>query len=414
VTYPFDSVAVVGGGLAGARAVAALREEGFTGRVSLIGAEPRLPYERPPLSKEFLSEGLSPDRLLVHPPEFYDEHRIELVLGRPATRLSPGDGTIHLAGGGAVRAGRVLLCTGVAPRRLGVPGEALPGVHALRDLPDGEALRAVVRAGVPVVVVGEGFIGSEVASTLAGLGADVTLLMGGDLPMQPVLGVEAGDWLLAQHRGHGISARPRSPIRAILGDDRVTAVELADGTVLPAGAVVVGIGSVPAVGLAADVGIDVGDGVLVDAYSRTSLPGVYAAGDLARFPSAAFGRALRVEHWQNAQDQATTAVRAMLGAAAEPYDGIPWAWSEQHGRRWEIAGQPHLGTSVARRGDPDSVDGALWVFSDEGRVRGAVAVGRRRELRAVLRGLAHGVTVAEHDVRDESVDIRTALHGAAA
>lgn len=413
MTSSFDSVAVVGGGLAGARAVAALREEGFAGRVSLIGAEPQLPYERPPLSKEFLSDGLSPDQLLVHPPEFYDEHRIELHLGQPATRLSPGDGTVELADGRRVRADRVLLCTGVAPRRLGVPGEGLPGVHALRDLPDAEALRPVARAGVPVVVVGEGFIGSELASTLAGLGADVTLLMGGDLPMQPVLGVEAGDWLLAQHRSHGISARPKSPLRAIRGDDRVTAVELADGTVLPAGAVVIGIGSVPAAELAAGAGIDVHDGVLVDSYSRTSNPAVYAAGDLARFPSTAFGRALRVEHWQNAQDQATTAVRAMFGTA-EPYDGIPWAWSEQHGRRWEIAGQPHLGTAVARRGDPDSVDGALWVFSDEDRVRGAVAVGRRRELRAVLRGLARGVTVTEHDVRDESVDIRTALHGAAA
>jgi 3-phenylpropionate/trans-cinnamate dioxygenase ferredoxin reductase subunit len=387
MTESFESVAIVGAGLAGASAAGTLREAGFDGRIRLIGAETHLPYERPPLSKDFLGGGVSKEQLLVHPAEAYAERDIELVLGRAATRLIPGERAIELEGGERVAADRVLLCTGVRPRTVGVRGEQLNGVHYLRDIEHAEALRDVVKRGVPVVVVGEGFIGSEVASTLAEQGADVTLLMGEDLPMKRALGVEAARWLLEQYRSHGVKVLPQSPLKAIHGFDQVEGVEVADGTVLPAGAVVIGIGSVPVADLAIEAGIEVGDGVVVDVTCRTSIPEIYAAGDLARFPSQAFNRQLRVEHWQNAQKQAVHAVRSMLGHD-EPYDEIPWAWSEQHGKRWEIAGLPMLGNDVVRTGDPDSDEGALWVFSDEGRVQGAVAVNRRRELRAALRAMA--------------------------
>ncbi|MFF5988806.1 NAD(P)/FAD-dependent oxidoreductase [Prauserella flavalba] len=411
MTASFDSVAVIGAGLAGASAAVALRERGFSGRIRLIGAESHLPYERPPLSKEFLGGDLPAERLAVHPADAYAEWEIELVLGRPATRLRPAERAVELAGGTRIGADRVLLGTGVRPRSAGVPGEWLSGVHHLRDLEHAQALREVIERGVPLVVVGEGFIGSELASTLAEQGADVTLLMAGDLPMRHALGEEAARWLLGRHRENGVRVLARSPLKSINGFDRVESVEVGDGTVLPAGAVVIGIGSEPVVDLAVGAGLAVDNGVVVDSSSRTSIPEIYAAGDLARFPSRAFNRRLRVEHWQNAQNQAANAVESMLGHD-EPYDDIPWAWTEQHGRRWEIAGLPMLGTDVVRRGDPDSAEGALWVFSEQGRVQGAVAVNRRRELRAVRRALAREALVDVDAVRDESVDIRTAIRSA--
>lgn len=410
MTGSIDSVAVVGGGLAGASAVAALRAHGFVGRVTLISAEKHLPYERPPLSKDFLRGQMPADALLVHSRDSYEELDIELLRGRRAIRLVPADRAVELEGGDRVRADRVLLCTGVRPRPVGVPGGELAGVHYLHDLEDALTLRSVIERDVPVIVVGEGFIGSEVASTLAEQGADVTLLMGGDLPMQQVIGDEAGQWLLAQHRFHGVDVRPKSPIRSILGQQHVEGVELRNGDILSAGAVVVGIGSEPVLDYAGGIGLAIDDGILVDGFGRTTVPAVYAAGDLARFPSPAFGRNIRVEHWQNAQNHAAKAVTGILGAH-EPYNEIPWAWTEQYGKRWEIAGLPAPSMAVIRRGVPDSADGALWVFSEHGRVYGAVAVNRRRELRAVRRALANGPIFSNYTIRDESVDIRAALNG---
>ncbi|MBW0088150.1 FAD-dependent oxidoreductase [Pseudonocardia sp. KRD-184] len=402
------SVAVVGAGLAGATAVRTLREQGFSGRVTLIGGEPHLPYERPPLSKAYLTAGAARETLQVHPPEFYAAHDIEVVLGRAAARLVPGRG-VELVDGTVAAAERVLLCTGLRPRRLPVSGAALTGVLGVRDLEDAERLRDAVARGGRTVVVGEGFVGSEVAATLAGLGAEVTLLMGTGLPVQPALGPEAGAWLLARHRASGIDVRERSPIRAILGAGQVESVELADGTVLPADTVVIAVGSAPNADLAADAGIRVQDGVLVDERGRTSHPGVYAAGDVARFPSATFGGTLRVEHWQHAQQHAAGAARAVLGGT-EAYDRVPWAWSEQHGHRFEIAGLPWSGGVVRRRGDPDSAEGALWITVRDGRVVGAVSVNRRRELRAVLRALGRGpVTVDEHALLDPDADLPSLL-----
>lgn len=409
----FDSVAVVGGGMAGATAVTALRDQGFSGRVSLVCAEKHLPYERPPLSKEFLAGEVAEEQLLIHPPATYEEQGIELHLGRPATRLRPSDGAVELEDGSFVRADRVLLCTGVRPRpveAVGVPGGDLPGVHYLHDLHEAWAIQAVIGRGVPVVVVGEGFIGSELASTLACQGADVTLVMLGELPMQPVFSREASEWLLAQHRAHGVDVRPQVPLKAIRGRDRVEAVELSDGTVLPAGAVVVGIGSEPVAGLATDAGISGDDGVVVDGVGRTSVSEIYAAGDLARHPNPKFGRDIRVEHWQNAQLQAAKAVEGMLGDGdVAPYDDIPWVWTEQYENHWEIVGLPAPSMKVIRRGTLGAAGGALWIFSQDGLVWGAVAVNRRRELRLVRRALKRGPVFSDETLRDESVDIRAAL-----
>ncbi len=422
MTESIKSVVVVGGGMAGASAAVGLREQGFSGHITLIGAEEHLPYERPPLSKDFLGGTTTTDRLLIQPPNTYQDLEIEVLLGRPAVRLCRAERAVEIVGGDRVPADRVVLCMGVRPRQLDVAGNALPGVQYLHDIEDARAIQAQIERGQPVVVVGEGFVGTEVASTLAGLGADVTLLMAGDLPV-PVLGTDASRWLLDRHRSHGVDIRPRAPLRAICGDRHVTAVELCDGTRLPAGAVVVGIGSLPAIELATHAGITAEDGIVVDGSGRTSVPEVYAAGDLARFPSPTFGHSIRVEHWQNAHSHAAHIAAALLyegNQHDEPYDEIPWAWTDQYGSRWEIAGLPGPGLDVIRRGSPDSPAGALWVFSSEGRVRGAVAssegrvrgavaTNRRRDLRAIQRALGRGPVFVTDMVADESVDMATAL-----
>jgi 3-phenylpropionate/trans-cinnamate dioxygenase ferredoxin reductase subunit len=408
MTETIESVVVVGGGLAGATAATALRARGFSGCVRLICAEEHLPYERPPLSKDFLAGEVPADALLVHPRETYEELDIELVSGRRAQRLRPSEGAVELEDGGQIHADHVVLCTGVRPRRLQVPGEALPGVSYLHDLEDAQELRAAVKRGMPIAVVGEGFIGSEIAATLAAQGVEVTLLMGGELPMQPVLGTEAGQWLREQHLRHGVAVRARSMVRAIHGQRHVEAVELADGTIVAVGAVVIGIGSEPVGQLAIDAGLAYDNGVLVDAQMRTSIPAISAAGDLARFPSPAFASDIRVEHWQNAQGQAASAADSLLGQG-RPYNEVPWAWSEQYGDRWEITGLPGHGMEISCRGMPDSADGALWLFSREDRVHGAVALNRRKELRAVRRALETGPIPTSQRWQDESVDIGALL-----
>lgn len=405
-----DSVAVVGAGLAGATIVRTLRERGFTGSVSLIGDEVHLPYERPMLSKEFLTTGVTRDALQVRPMAQYEADEIELVLGRRAIRVLPGVG-VQIEGGAVVPADHVFLCTGVRPRSLPVRGSELPGVISIRNLEDAEALREAVARGDRTVVVGEGFIGSEVAATLAGRGADVTLLMGGELPMQPAMGPEAGAWLLAEHRKSGIAVRERSSIRSIGGGNRAESVELTDGTVIRAGSVVMAVGCEPNVDLAIDTGLVLDDGVLVDSRGLTSSARVHAVGDIARFPSATFGRTLRVEHWQHAQQHAQVAAAALVGDG-DIYDGVPWAWSVQHGHRIEIAGLPWAGDTTWRRGDPNGPDGALWISGRAGRIIGAVSVNRRRELRAVLRALRRAPVVVVGDageLADSDSDLRMLL-----
>lgn len=404
-----DSVAVVGAGLAGATIVRTLRERGFTGRVSLIGDEVHLPYERPMLSKEFLTTAVSRDTLQVRPTAQYEADEIELLLGRRAVRLLPGVG-VQIEGGAVVPAEHAFLCTGVRPRTLPVRGSELAGVISIRNVEDSESLREAVARGNRTVVVGEGFIGSEVAATLAGCGADVTLLMGRDLPIQPVLGREAGAWLLAEHRKNGIAVHERSSIRSIGGSVRAESVELADGTVIRAGAVVVAVGCEPNVELAIDAGLALDDGVLVDSRGLTSSACVHAVGDIARFPSATFGRTLRVEHWQHAQQHAQAAAAALVGDG-DAYDGVPWAWSVQHGHRIEIAGLPWAGDTTWRRGDPNGPDGALWISVHAGRIIGAVSVNRRSELRAVLRALGRApIAVADaHILADPDTDLRSLL-----
>ncbi len=399
-----ETYAVVGASLAGGHAAHRLRSAGFAGRLVLIGDEPHLPYERPPLSKGILTGGQDAASTTLWPePDFHDAH-IELALGTRVTALLPGERRLTLADGRSLAVDRVLLATGSRPRALPVPGAEQTGVHALRTLDDAVRLREALAPGTRVVVVGAGFIGAEVAASARARGCDVTMIEVAALPLQRVLGPEFGRLYAELHRSSGVTVRLDAAVTEIRGDGRCRAVVLADGTELPADLVVYGVGAVPASELAAVAGIETGNGVLVDHFGRTSVPNVFAAGDVAARPSSFADRPVRLETWQNAQNQAISAADAMLGSA-RPFDEVPWFWSDQYDVNLQIAGLPAPTDEIVWRGDRETFDCTAFYLRD-GVVRGAVGLNRKRDIRAAMDLVRLGVPVSAPVLADESVDLR--------
>jgi 3-phenylpropionate/trans-cinnamate dioxygenase ferredoxin reductase component len=352
--------AIVGAGLAGAKAAAALREEGFDGRVVLIGDEGERPYERPSLSKAYLRGEDEVTR--VHADGFYSEHRIELRTRTAVERVHVATRTIELRGGERLRYDRLLLATGSEPRRLAVPGAGLDGVHHLRDRTDADALGAALRDGSPrVVVIGAGWIGSEVAASARTLGAEVDLVERGELPLAGVLGPELGRFYADVHRDHGVRLHTGAVVERIEGAGRAERVHLAGGRALDADVVVVGIGAVPRTGLAEHAGLVTRDGVVVDERLESSAAGVFAAGDVASADHPLYGRHVRVEHWANALNQGPAAARAMLGRRVS-YDRLPYFFSDQYEVGMEYSGLAAPGDEVVLRGTADSREFvAFWL-----------------------------------------------------
>ncbi|WP_375424150.1 NAD(P)/FAD-dependent oxidoreductase [uncultured Friedmanniella sp.] len=332
----FASVLVVGASLAGHATARALRAEGFDGQITLVGAEPERPYDRPPLSKAFLAGTATEADLALESP--VEELQVDWVLGVPATELDAAARAVTLADGRRLSADAVVLATGSGARHL---PHALGGVHTLRNLADARALRAELVPGVRVVVVGAGFIGAEVASTVHGLGLDVTVVEAAPAPLAGPLGVELGLAVAALHERHGVRLECGVPVADLTGRGRVTGVALADGTVLPADVVVVGIGSHAATDWLVSSGLDVRGGVACSATGATAAPGVWAVGDCAAWYDPARGTEHRLEHWTDALERPATMVKAMLGLATKPLRA-PYFWSEQYGVMIQFAGR-HLG-----------------------------------------------------------------------
>ena len=338
---------IVGAGLAGAKAAQTLREESFDGRVILVGAEAERPYERPPLSKEYLrGEGETP---YVHEAGFYADNDIELRVGEAVLSLDPGRGELALDTGERLAYHRLLLTTGAEPRRLGVPGSELDGIHYLRTVADSAALRAGLDAGGRLVVVGAGWIGSEVAASARQLGAEVTVVAPESVPLERVLGHEVGAVYRDIHRDHGVDLRLGTGVAAFEGEGRVERVRTLDGGTIDCDAVVVGVGAQPRTKLAAAAGLAVDNGVLVDGLLRTSAPGIFAAGDVANQLHPRLGR-LRVEHWDNALHQGPAAARSMLDSA-ESYERLPYFFSDQYDVGMEYSGHATSWDRVLFRGD---------------------------------------------------------------
>jgi 3-phenylpropionate/trans-cinnamate dioxygenase ferredoxin reductase component len=311
------SFIIVGGGLAGALAAETLREEGFDGRITLLGEEPHRPYERPPLSKDYLQGKADRDSIFAHPEPWYADHAVELRLGTAVTSLDPAARTVTTASGVQLGYDKLLLTTGSTPRRLSVPGADLDGVRYLRSVDDSERIKTGFAHAHRVAIIGAGWIGLETAAAARNAGVDVTLLERSELPLLHVLGPEAAPIFADLHRDHGVDLRSQIAVAELTGrNGAVTAVILSDGSRIDADMVLVGVGITPNTQLAAQAGLKIDNGIIVDEHLRSSDVNIFAAGDVANAYNQRLGRHIRVEHWANARRQGATAGKAMLGQDA--------------------------------------------------------------------------------------------------
>jgi 3-phenylpropionate/trans-cinnamate dioxygenase ferredoxin reductase component len=399
-----ETYVVVGASLAGARAVEALRSEGFAGRLVLVGAEHHLPYDRPPLSKGVVLGEKEPDGILIHDAEFYSHNDIELRLGVRATRVDTHGRRVELENGADIRADKVLLCTGTSPRRLNIPGLDLEGVQFLRTVDDATAIRDQLRAGGSIVILGGGLIGIELAASALALGNQVTVLERGTGVLRRVLPRQVGDRLARFHTERGVRMLTSVDVAAIEGDRHVRRVRMTDDSTVDADIVVVGIGVTPAVEMAADSGIDVENGIVVDEFCETSVPGVFAAGDVANHPNELTGERVRLEHWQNAQNQGIAAGRSMMGRR-EPYRDLPWFWSDQGDTNIQVAGRTRASDELVWRGHPESMSFTVFHLRDRVLVA-AVAVNRRRDVRIAMNLIDSRICPEPALLSDPEVDLR--------
>ena len=352
----YERIIIVGGGQAAVQAIDTLRRKGFTGKIILIGDEPWLPYQRPPLSKKYLAGALERERLLLRPAHFYESHSVETRLGRRVEEISRREQRLQLDDGSAVAYDALLLATGSRPRPLAAPGTDLDGVHFLRTIADVAHIRAEWTPGKRLVIVGGGYIGLEVAATARELGLDVTVLEMADRVMNRVVCPQISAFYEAEHARHGVRILCNSRVRALAaapGSRRVRAVVTADGEEHAADGVVVGCGALPADELAVAAGLACENGVVVDDRCRTSDPVIYAAGDCTSHPSLRYGRRLRLESVDNAFEQGASAALNMLGVEAV-HDKVPWFWSDQYDLKLIIIGISQGYDTVVMRGDPAS------------------------------------------------------------
>ncbi len=355
---------IVGASLAGAKAAETLRSEGFEGRVVLVGAEPERPYDRPALSKDHLQGKSQRDKLYVHSEGFYAEYDIELRTGTTVSAVDASASEVVVDGRERLRFDRLLLTTGAEPRRLSVPGADLEGVLYLRDLSDVEEIRERMALGGKALVVGAGWIGSEVAASLRETGLEVTVLEPAQVPLERVLGPEVGGIYADLHREHGVDLRLGTGLAALEGDGVVERAVTTDGQKVDCDFVVVGIGVVPRTELAASAGLALGRGILVDELQRTSNPAIFAAGDVVDATHPLYDGRVHVEHWANALNQGPAAARSMLGKA-QPYARLPYFYSDQYDVGMEYSGHAVAWDEVVFRGDPSSRQFiAFWLSGD--------------------------------------------------
>lgn len=384
-------VLIVGAGHAGAQAAIALRQHKFAGTTALLGDEPQLPYERPPLSKEYLAGDKPFERLLIRNAAFWDERQVTLLPNRNVVRIDPVAHDVTTADGASISYGTLIWATGGKPRRLACAGGDLAGIHTVRTRADVDAMIAELPEVRRVGVIGGGYIGLEAAAVLAKLGRQVTVFEAQDRVLARVAGEPLSRFFETEHRAQGVDIRLGVSVEAIEGSARVTGVRLADGETVPAEMAIVGIGIDPAVAPLLDAGANGGNGVLVDAQCRTSLPDIFAVGDCALHANRFAGdRCIRLESVQNANDQATVAAKTILGIDAV-YDAVPWFWSNQYDLKLQTVGISTGHDATVLRGDPASRSFSL-LYLREGRVIALDCVNATRDYvqgrKLVLEGAA--------------------------
>ncbi|WP_375260717.1 NAD(P)/FAD-dependent oxidoreductase [Palleronia sp.] len=397
-------IVVVGAGQAGQQICATLRNEGFEGRLTLIGAETHPPYQRPPLSKGYLLGEISRERLFLKPEAWYADHGIDLRLGAPAENIDPDARTLRL-GAEVISWDQLAIATGLAARPL--PPEAggdLGGVFTVRTLADVDRMEAPLKAARNVVVVGGGYIGLEAAAVGRKLGAEVTVVEAGPRILGRVASAETAAVMRDIHIEHGVTIREDARLDRLVGERQVSAARLANGEELPADVVIVGIGLIPQCSIAQAAGLKCDGGVIVDAYGRTSNPAIWAAGDCALFPFR--GGLARLESVQNAIDMAQAVARNMLGAE-KPYEPMPWFWSDQYDVKLQIAGLNTGYDRVVMRG-AGKVPMSLWYFCGS-ELRAVDAVGDARAYMVGKRLIESGARVAPDEVADPETDLKALL-----
>ena len=402
-------ITIIGGGQAASQLVASLRQESYAGGIRLIGDEARLPYQRPPLSKAFLSgeEGL--DHVTLRPRDYYDHEQVELVLGSAVEAIDRDAGKLTLDDGAQLDFEGLVFATGARARPLPVPGARLAGVLALRGVDDALALKARLGPGQRLVVIGGGYVGLEAAATALKLGASVTVLEAMPRLLARVASPELSSHMLAVHRGHGIDVRLGTTVTHLVGSGRagVEAVAVQHGDPIAADLVLVGIGSLPNVQLAEAAGLDVANGILVDAFMRTSDPALYAIGDCANHPSRYTGGRLRLESVQGAVDQAVTAAKALTGKD-EAYTAVPWFWSDQYDERLQMAGVPAADDATVLRRYPDGKQLSIWRLRGD-TLTGVEAVNASKDYMAGRRLIESGKVVEAARLADPAVGAKQLL-----
>ncbi len=395
---------ILGAGLAGVTAAATLRGEGFDGRVVLVGDEPGLPYERPPLSKEYLRGERPLERIIVRPEPWFEEQDIDIRFGQSATSLDLNAHRVAFASGEEIAFDRALLATGSRARRPDIPGVELPGVHDLRTIEDAERIRSAARPGARVALVGMGFIGAELAASLRSLGVEVTTIEHGRVPLRKAVGPEVGRVLEELHRDHGVTMHLGRSVEALVGDGSFEAVVMDGGERVESDVAIIGIGASPNVELGAQLGVAPDRGILCDAELATADPRVFACGDVASHDHPLFGR-IRVEHFDNALKTGDVAARNMLGAG-HVFDDVHWFWSDQFDVNLQLAGIPTGYDELVVRGSMDERAFAGF-YLREGILIASVSVDRPHDVRRSMRAIRARVRPDPSLLRDPEFDLRT-------
>lgn len=402
-----ERVVIAGAGHAAGQTIATLKKQKFAGEIVLIGDEPYLPYQRPPLSKKFLSGDLSAERLHVKPESFYNDPKIEVRLETPIVAIDRDSKTLRTVHGDSVSYDKLVLALGSRVRRLSIDGADLDGVHYLRTIADVNSIRAELKNRKHAVIIGAGYIGLEVAAVIRQLGLDVTVVEMADRVMSRVVSAEISDFYQIEHTSHGVKLRLSTGITAFRGSDRIKAVEIADGEQVPADFAVVGVGIVPNTELAADAGLIVDDGIVVDDQCQTNDSNIYAVGDCTAHPNAIYNRQLRLESVHNALEQAKTAASNICGNEAH-YSQVPWFWSDQYDLKLQIAGLSTGYDDVIIRGNPADRSFACLYLKD-GRLIATDAVNSPRDFLQSKVLIAGQLRIDRDKLADANVQLKDLL-----
>ena len=400
-----NNFVIIGAGQAGAMAAMSLRQSGFKGDITIIGAEDAPPYQRPPLSKAYLKGEVTAERLYLRPLEFFETQNITLHLGDGAAQIDRDAKTVTTKAGETFSYDGLLLATGAPPRRLKAPGAELDGSYYLRTLADSDALSAILTASGRVVIVGAGYIGLEVAAVARAAGREVTVLEMADRVLARVASAPVSAFFDNLHKDAGVDLRLGAALEGFEGEGGITGAKLVSGEMIECAAALVGIGAAPATALAEAAGLEVDNGVVVDEYARTSDPHIWAAGDCTNFPSPRYGRRMRLESVPNAVEQAKAAAANMAGGAVV-YDALPWFWSDQYDVKLQTIGLSDGADELVVRGDPDTKQFSVWYLKDGG----VLAVDAINDPTSFVMGkkmIMAQAQVSAAQLKDVSVDLKS-------